>query len=359
MIELGVSGGPPRVERHGYTSSLTGAVEQWAEHGLYGAAVGAVEIAASHYARAFAVAGCTPAIPALTPEVLASIARRMITSGESCHVIDVDGGMVRLSECSSWHVTGAARGPWRYQVTETGPSTTDTRHVSADQVVHVRYATHAGQPWIGLSPLVLAGTTGKLAVNLEAALRYELAAAAAGEVGSVVPLPVDADSPDDDDDDENPDPFEPLKSTLRALKGRLGLVETTAHSYGEGRASAPQDDWKPRRIGPDPPATMAELRRAVEETVLSACGIPPGLARAEGGESRESYRRWYAAGVLPLARMVEAELRVKLDAPDLRLDFASLAAADITGRARGWRSLVGRDATMPDAEARRIVGLDG
>ena len=95
----------------------------------------------------------------------------------------------------------------------------------------------------------------------------------------------------------------------------------------------------------------------VEETILSICGIPPGLARAEGGESRESFRRWYSGTVLPLAALVQAELRAKLDVPDLRLDFGALAAADIHGRARAWRSLVGMDAKMPPAEARAIVGL--
>ncbi len=351
MIELGISQ-PRGIVRHSYTGIHTAALEAYAEHGLIGTAVGAVEIAASHYARAFAGASVEPAIPALTPALLSSIARRLIAGGESCHVIDVDAGAVRLSECASWNVTGPARGPWRYQVDTVGPSTTETRHVSSDQVVHCRYATHAGQPWIGLSPLTLAGTTGRLAVNLERALRDE----AGGPVGNLIPLPVDAGGETDDPEDDG-DPFGSLKAMIAKLAGRVGLVETTAAGYGEGRAASPAEDWKPRRLGANPPASLVDLRAAVEQSVLSACGVPPGLARAEGGESRESYRRWYAAGVLPLARVVESELRDKLDVPDLRLDFGSLAAADVHGRARAWRSLVGRDATMPDADARRIVGL--
>ena len=362
MIELGIAAGPParRIERHNYTRDITGAVEQWVESGIWGAALGAVEIAAAHYSRAFAVATVEPAIPALSPAVLSAIARRLIAGGESCHVIDVDQGAVRLAECASWNVTGGARGPWRYQVDTVGPSTTETRHVSADQVVHCRYATLAGQPWIGVSPLTLAGTTGRLAVALEAALRWEHQGAADGAVGPVVALPVDAGGEvDAEGDGETVDPFAPLKKQINSLKGRIGLVETTSSGYGEGRAAAPRDDWQPHRLGPDPPAAMVELRAAVEETVLSLCGIPPGLARAAGGESRESYRRWYAAGVLPLARLVESELQTKLDAPALRLKFDALAAADVHGRARAWRSLVGQEAKMPDADARRIVGLDG
>ena len=355
MIELGIASGPP-VERHSYTTLHTEAAERWAEHGLHGAMVGAVEIAASHYARALAVASVSPAgarTAALTPAVLGTIARRLIAGGESVHVIDVDGGAVRLSEASSWTVTGDADpATWRYQISTTGPSTTTTRWVPADQVVHVRYATSHLEPWRGLAPLTLAGESGRLARLLERALADE----AGGPTGSLIPMPADTGGESDDPEDDG-DPFAKLKAQIARLRGRAGLVESVASGHGEGRAAAPQDDWKPRRLGANPPVSLVDLRAAVEETVLSACGIPPGLARAAGGESRESYRRWYAAGVLPLARLVETELRDKLDVPDLRLDFGSLSAADITGRARAWRSLVGTDAKMSDADARRIVGL--
>ncbi len=356
MIELGIGQPAPRVERHSYTSMHVSAAEAYAEHGLYGAAVGACEVAAAMFARAFAGASVEPAgarTAALTPVLLSTIARRLITSGESVHAIDVAGGAVRLSEATSWNVTGDADpATWRYQISTTGPSTTTTRWVPADSVIHVRYAVSHLEPWRGLSPLTLAGTTGRLARELERALADE----AGGPVGNLIPLPVDAGGETSDPDDET-DPFAGLKTRINRLRGRAGLVETTAAGYGEGRAAAPNEDWKPRRLGANPPVSLVDLRAAVEQSVLSACGVPPGLARAEGGESRESYRRWFAAGVLPLARMVESELRAKLDVPALRLDFASLAAADVHGRARAWRSLVGRDATMGDADARRIVGL--
>ena len=158
MIELGISGGPP-VEEHNYTSLHVEAAERWAEHGLIGAAVGAVEIAASMFARALAGAAVEPQnsrTAALSPALLSSIGRRLITSGESVHVIDVAGGKVRLAECSSWNVTGDADpATWRYQVSTTGPSTTATRWVPADAVVHVRYAVSHAEPWRGLSPLTL------------------------------------------------------------------------------------------------------------------------------------------------------------------------------------------------------------
>ena len=220
---------------------------------------------------------------------------------------------MRLSEASSWSVVAGGPRPetWRYQCTMPGPHTTETRTVPGDQVVHVRYATNAGEPWHGIAPLTLAGETGRLAVNLERALRDECG----GPRGSLIPMPAYAGG--ESDDPEDGDPFAPLKAMIAKLAGRCGLVETTSAGMGEGRAAAPAQDWQPRCIGANPPDSLPELRAAVEETVLSVCGIPPGLARAAGGESRESYRRWFAAGVQPLAAIVADELRDKLDVPDL------------------------------------------
>ena len=223
------------------------------------------------------------------------------------------------------------------------------------QVVHPRYATYQGQEWRGIAPLVLTGTTGRLSANVESALRWETNAAAAGQVGSVVPLPQDASDPAPDAEPDT-DQFASLKATIKALKGRLGFVETTSASYGDNRGSAPRDDWQPRRIGPEPPQALVELREQVEESVLSALGVPPGLATAAGGEARESFRRWYSASLLPMARLVESELSIKLDA-DVRLDFRELAAADVHGRARAWRSLAGTEATIDSDTARAMVGL--
>ena len=46
--------------------------------------------------------------------------------------------------------------------------------------------------------------------------------------------------------------------------------------------------------------------------LLRALGIPPGLYSGSGGASREAYRQFYAITCNPLARLIEAELRVKL-----------------------------------------------
>ena len=94
-------------------------------------------------------------------------------------------------------------------------------------------------------------------------------------------------------------------------------------------------------------------------SIYAACGVPPSLVTlpADGTGQREAWRRFLHGSVSPMARIVQGELRDKLDSPALTLDFASLFAADLSGRARAYRSLAGRDAKIPEADARRLAGL--
>ena len=355
MIELGIAGGllSPRVERRNYTSMLTAAAETEATAGLLGAAVGAVEVAARLYAAAFASAEVEPAnarTAALTPALLGDVARRLVAQGEAVLLVEVDGGAVRLLPAVWWTVTGGPRRPWRYQVTTSGPSTTETVGVSGEGVAHCAWAWDARQPWRGRSPLALAGESGRLARALERALADE----AAGPVGHLIAMPLDA-TDEDTNGDGDADPLAPLKREIAGLRGRVGLVETLAAGYGEGRAAAPAQDWQARRIGANPPDSLPVLREAVESTVLACCGIPPDLVRGGPG-GREAYRRWTHAAVAPLARCVSDELGRALDVPGLRLRFDALGAADVAGRSRAFASLTGGG--MDAGEARRVAGLD-
>ena len=98
---------------------------------------------------------------------------------------------------------------------------------------------------------------------------------------------------------------------------------------GEGRASAPQRDWQASRLGPNPPESMATVRRDAFAAVLAATGTPPSLfVDADGTAQREAVRRWHLGTVLPLARILEAELSDKLEAA-VRLRFDNCAAASV------------------------------
>ena len=72
-------------------------------------------------------------------------------------------------------------------------------------------------------------------------------------------------------------------------------------------------------------------------SALPAVGVDPvlaGLVKGDGTLAREAYRRFERLTLQPLARIAEAELAVKLDAPDLALSFDSLRASDFAGVAR-------------------------
>lgn len=346
-----------------YRASYTDLVIQAAQAAAAGPAArhalqtGALEACAGQWARALAAALVTPATvatAAVTPDTLADIGRRLIRTGDSLHVIDVGPAGVRLLPASQWEVRG---GPdpasWWYRVSLAGPDGTATRPVPAAGVVHLRWATAAHAPWRGIGPIQWAIQTGRLSGELEAALADE----AAGPRGHVLPAPEGQREATDDDDDDD-DPLAAIRADLVKLKGGLALVETMASGYGD-RGGRPDADWKPRRIGANPPDALDAIRTGAALAVYAACGVPPSLVTlpADGTGQREAWRRFLHGSVSPVARLVQTELRAKLDTPDLSLDLGSLYAADVTGRARAWRSLVGKDTTMPDADARRVVGF--
>ena len=188
-----------------------------------------------------------------------------------------------------------------------------------------------GVPWVGLSPLAYARDTGKLAAALELRLGEE----AAAPVGRLLPIPdVAGDEPDSG-------PLAKLREDLRNARGRTLLVPTTAAGFGEGMAAAPRQDWQQKRLGADPPQALEKIRNAVGQTILAACGVPVELAEiGQGTAAREAWRRFLHATVDPLGKLVAEELSEKFEFP-VSLDFDSLMASDISGRARAFQSMVG------------------
>ena len=232
MIELGIARAP--VERRNYTQfRVDAAVAEATGAAVRGAAFGAVEIAAGMFARAFAACEVEPAgarTAALTPAVLSSLARSLLTRGEWLAAIEVDAGQVALYEAADWDVLGAGRTGWRYRVNTAVPSGTLVETLPAAGVVHVRYATRPGEPWRGRPPLWFAEDSRALAAALERRLGQELA----GPVGHLIAMPADAGGEGGDED-----PHAALKGEIAGLAGRVALVETTAAGFGEGRAAAP------------------------------------------------------------------------------------------------------------------------
>ena len=341
---------PPRVEvreSQPFTDAVVAAVVAAAEGSRTGnpSGLAALETAAGLYSRAFAGASVGPAgvaSAAVGPRVRALIARDLIRRGESVHLIDVRGGMIELLPCGSWDVRGGWReDTWLYRVDTFGPSGNDTHFVPASKVVHVRYAVDPSRPWLGISPLGWARTTGTLAANLEQRLGEE----AGAPVGSVLPIPQDGGDGTEDD------PLAQLKLDLAAARGRQVLTETTAAGWGEGRGSAPQADWAPRRFGANPPAALGVLRDAASMAVLDACGVPRALAEsADGTAAREAWRRFVMGACEPVANLITDELERKLETP-IAFDFRALWAHDLAGRASSFKALVGGGMDVTQAAA--------
>ena len=299
---------------------------------------GAVEAAASLAARAFASAKLTPEAPGVTPLVLSTIGREIVRRGECLFVIDVDADGLRLWPSNSWDITGGvAPQSWTYRVDLAAPDSTRSVVAPAAGVVHVRAYVEPSAPWRGISPLTGAASTARLLAETEAALADE----SSGARGYVLPMP-QGPAGDDEEDGETADPLADLQRDIGALKGKTVLVETAAAGWGEGRSAAPQADWKPRRIGADPPDSLRQLRLDAEMTVLGASGTPVELiaAKSDGAAVREAWRRYAHAFLQPVGQIVAAELADKLERPGLALDFSALFASDIAGRARAFSSMV-------------------
>ena len=309
----------------------------------------AVEAASGALSRAFAsaeVVGPAWVQEAVSPGVLAQIGRDLIRSGDSMHVIRVGGdGMVRLIPASSWHWEGNHDpDSWTVRATCYGPSTSTTWNLPASGVVFARWGSTPGQPYVGTGPLSWAHTTARLQSEAERSLADE----AQGPLAQLLAIP--SDGGDDSDDD----PLKKLKADIAGARGKALLIETSAAGWGEGRTAAPQRDWQASRLGPMPPESMATIRKDAFEAVLAACGTPPSLfIDADGTSQREAVRRWHLNLVLPLARLVEHELTVKLETP-VELKFDSYAL-DMVSRATVVAKLTG--AGVAPGVALAAVGL--
>ena len=339
MIELGVAGGPAPEVRSDATAiaidalltAATGAsVQTWA--------AGALECAAGLWSRALSTASVQPAGLPIGPRWLAEVGRDLARHGEVVYLVDVaPGGRLRLLRADTRDVSGDDGDPatWWYRLTLAGPRTTRTVTAPAAQVVHVRYATERYAPQRGIAPLEYASLTGKLTASLEQSLGYE----AGGAVANLIALPEGHQSP------------EGLADAIRTAKGRTLLPETTAGGYGD-KMGAPKRDWKPERLGADPPMALTHLRREVENTVLSCFGIPAPLGPAgvnDGTAQREAARRLWTLTVQPLAAVIAEELTRVLDQP-VTLEYGRPSGmADLAARARAVGALSKAGITTDDA----------
>ena len=314
----------------------------------------ASEIAAGVIERAFAsatVTGASDLIAApLNPCTLAYVGRQLTKHGESCHMIRTSSGKLELLPAQNWEVYGLDPDPdtWMYDIYVPTPNAGQfSRRVSALDVVHVRTGASRDTPWSGRSALRNAADLGTSHARIESSVSKELKGAA----GRVLPAPLDP---------RNDPGKKAIQNALNAIVGGPLVVESMASGHGnilrsEGRMSS---DWMQRRIGPDPPAAVVELRNDLQVSAGIALGIPAELLRSDASAQarREAWRQCYFGTVLPLARLLQNELRYKLESPELTIRLDELGAADLQARGRSLKSMV--DSGVKLKRAMRLCGLD-
>ena len=280
--------------------------------------------------------------------VLSTIARRLARAGEFLAVLDVRDGRLALDEAWQWFIEGGPRREtWRYRVTESGPSNTETRNLPADEVCHVRYAWDAAQPWRGASPAAFAANGAGLAGGIDATLSGE----ANGPSGSVM---VAADLGGDSDDDDA-DPFTNMRADLAALRGGLTVAPTHKDALGLGPDAAPKSDYQSQRFGFAPPDSLEPIRRQALVDALGLSGVPAPLVdeRSSAAAFREAARAFRETTLPALGAIIAEQVGEAIGQPDLAFAFPKQADVGVLSRAIG--SLV--TAGVPIEQAREIVGL--
>lgn len=287
---------------------------------------------------------------ALTPFILSSMVRDLLSEGEAVYQIVVGRGGLRLARVYLSNVYGQDddETTWTYETHRASPTgTTRVERVPSSDIIHIRYSADPLTPWQGRSPLSRSRDLERGASNLEVRLGDELSQAA----GSLLPLPVGS---------LKREALQGLARTVQRLKGGPGVVESPDSGYGSGTRhdrGAGQRGLRKVRLGAEPPGELIDLINLYGILIGQTHGIPAEMARADASSAagREAWRRFHHSAVVPVARLMEFELSAKLEEP-VTIDLSMLGAADIMSRARSYATL--RKAEMPDQDARHFAGLE-
>ena len=305
-------------------------------------ATAALESCAGVVGRGFMAAevGGRPMIAAaLTPDILEMTGRSLIRRGEILFYIDTTGDRLMLLPATSYNVMGGPNpASWEYDLMLAGPSgTMHHTHLSADSVIHVKYAVDPVEPWRGYAPLEVARQAGRLSAETVNALADE----SSTPVGQLMGLPVDGNDPT----------VTELKADMKTSRGKMGFLQT-----GDwGAVGTGYVDVAPKRFGASPTEHLVDLFKHSSAEVYSACGFNPSLfVSGDSASLRESWRLALFGVLSPLAVKVTAELSAKLGT-DITLGFSEMKASDIQGRARSLKAMV--ESNMPLADAIAVSGL--
>lgn len=337
----------PEVRNQPYSDAVVSAIQQAVAGGSTNInRTAALEIAASTIAKSFSSLEIEPVnqvTECLTPSVLGMIGRELIRTGECLFVINVTGGTVNLIPCNSFDIRGDYREEsWFYRCSVFGPTTDGNfeRLLPSAAVVHCRYSCDPATPWIGISPLGWSRQTADLHNESESALLDE----SKSPRGTIIPVSTDGGQ----------SKLDKMRESLKALRGGLALLPGM-NLIGDAQGLV-RREYEMKRLGFNSPPTLIDLHDKTALAVLAACGIPIELVTKSGDSGqRESWRRHLFGTVNPLVKLVQAELRKKLDQPELELKTDALFASDLAGRARAFGSMV--SAGMAVDKAAALCGL--
>ena len=345
----------------GYTDAIVSAIEAQASATVADvSSTAAVEASAGTLSRALMaceVEGPGWVQDAVSPVWLAQVGRSIVREGSSLSVVTMaPSGGVELVPAAFWNFEnldpGAQEGEreetWQARVTTYGPSTSYTRLLARQRLVFVRWGTSPGTRYRGQGPTSWAHLTARLQGEAERSLADEVG----GPLAQLLTTPegVDTDSADDSD------PWAEVRSSLKGARGGLALLETVRTGGGDGPSAAPARDWDPRRLGPTPTEAMVRLSDMAFSRMLAACGVPPSLfLDSDGTSQREAVRRWHMSTVVPITKLLEHELRQRLEV-DVKLVHDGYAL-DMVSRSQVVAKLTGAGVALPVALA--AVGLGG
>ena len=315
----------------------------------------AIEAAAGALSRALMsaeVEGPSWVQDAVSPVWLAQVGRSIVREGSSLSVIGQRGDRFTLTPAAFWNFEALTRPDdsdeedWMCRATTYGPSSSTTRLLPRQRLVFLRWGTSPGTRYRGQGPTSWASLTARLQGEVERSLGDE----AGGPVAQMLVTPEGVDTASDDDSDVWAD----VRVALKNAKGGLALLESVRTGGGDGPSAAPARDWDPRRLGPAPTAEMVALADQAFMRMLAACGCPPSLFVSDDGTAqREAVRRWHMNTVNPITKLLEHELRLRLEV-DVRLRHDTYAM-DMVSRATVVDKLV--RAGVPIATAMSAVNI--
>ena len=312
-----------------------------------------VETVADFAGRGLAVASTSPIFPWLPARMRKYIGHEFKRAGNVVLFIEVSENGIELIPVAHWEVVhgGFSESSWVYRLTIAYPRGMTTRLVPSSGVVHIKENVSPHAPWMGIPGWRWASDTSAINANSDKRLSEE----SSGQVSRVIPLPKDPGSVD------GVDTLEGLKTSLGKGGGKAYFVETVMGGFDAGRASAPLNDWKQQRLGPEPPSSFNDLRSDAEAAIMVAMGLPRALTTAADGTAlREGIRQAVMIFLEPMGEVIADELSKKMELSELKFDFKSIWGHDLSGRSKAFKDLItgGMDITRA-ANLSGLLAMEG